>query len=60
MALGKGPWLPQPVLVIVVGVLCQRHGGGRLLVLEQVRRVELHRFGLAPCGEGHRFVLSTS
>jgi hypothetical protein len=49
------PWLPQPVLVILVSMLDQRQGC-HLLVLKQVR-VDLNGFGLAPCGEDHRFVL---
>src|SRR5215510_14185844 len=55
-AAGAGPRLPQPVLVILVGMLDQRQGR-HLLVLEQVRRPDLNGFGLAPCSEDHRFVL---
>jgi hypothetical protein len=50
------PWLPQPVLVILVSMLDQRQRR-HLLVLEQVRRPDLNGFGLAPCGKDHRFVL---
>jgi len=53
---GADPWLPQPVLAVLVRVLDQRPGR-HLLVLEQVRRLDLNRFGLAPCGKDHRFVL---
>jgi hypothetical protein len=31
--------------------------GRHLLVLEQIRRPDLNRFGLAPGGKDHRFVL---
>jgi len=31
--------------------------GRHLLVLEQVRRLDLNGFDLAPCGKDHRFVL---
>src|SRR5215471_10754604 len=55
-AAGADPWLPQPVLIILVRMLDQRPGR-HLLVLEQVRRLELNGFGLAPCGKDHRFVL---
>ena len=34
----------------------QARQGPHLLVLEQIRRLDLHGFGLAPCGRGHRFV----
>ncbi len=53
---GVDPWLPQPVLAILVRVLDQRQGR-HLLVLEQVRRLDLNGFGLAPCGKDHRFVM---
>ena len=55
-AAGRDPWLPQPVLAILLSVLDQWQGG-HLLVLEQVRRADLNRFGPAPCGKDHRFVL---
>jgi hypothetical protein len=48
--------LPQPVLVILIRMLDQRQGR-HLLVLEQVGRLDLNGFGLAPCGKDHRFVL---
>ena len=51
-----GLWLAHPVLVLLVGMPDQRQGR-HLLVLEQVRRLDLNRFGLAPCGKDHRFVL---
>jgi hypothetical protein len=54
--LGIDPWLPSPVLVIVVSMLDQWQGG-HLLVLKQISRLELNRFGLAPGGKDHRFVL---
>src|SRR5215831_1769621 len=54
-AAGMNPRLPQPVLVIVVNLLDQRQGR-HLLVPEQVRRLELNGFGLAPRGKDHRFV----
>jgi hypothetical protein len=53
---GVDPWLPPPVLAVLVRVLDQRQGR-HLLVLEQVRRLDLNGFGLAPCGKDHRFVL---
>src|SRR3984893_4948811 len=53
---GVDPWLPPPVLAVLVRVLDQRRGC-HLLVLEQVRRLDLNGFGLAPCGKDHRFVL---
>src|SRR5215813_8264777 len=53
---GMGPWLPQPVFVVVVSMLDQRQGG-HLLVLEEIRHRELNRFGLAARGKDHRLVL---
>ena len=53
---GADPWLPQPVLAILASMLDQRQGR-HLLVLEQVRRLDLNGFGLAPGGKDHRFVL---
>ena len=53
---GADPWLPQPVLAVLVRVLDQRQGR-HLLVLEQVRRLDLNGCGLAPGGKDHRFVL---
>src|SRR5205807_7356306 len=53
---GADPWLPPPVLAILVRVLDQRQGR-HLLVPEQVRRLDLNGFGLAPGGKDHRFVL---
>src|SRR5260370_41857416 len=53
---GMDPWLPLPVLAILVSVLDQRQGR-HLLVSEQIRRLDLNGFGLAPCGKDHRFVL---
>jgi hypothetical protein len=50
------PWLPSPVLAILLSVLDQRQGR-HLPVLEQIRRPDLNRFGLAPGGKDHRLVL---
>jgi hypothetical protein len=52
----QAPWLPQPVLVILVRMPDQRQGR-HLLVLEEIRRPELNGFGLAPCSKDHRLVL---
>jgi hypothetical protein len=49
-------WLPHPVLVILVSMLDQRHGG-YLLVLDQIRRPDLNGLGLAPRGKDHPFML---
>ena len=49
-------WLLQPVLVILVSMLDQRHGG-HLLVLDQIGRPDLNGLSLAPRGEDHPFML---
>lgn len=53
---GRDRWLAQPVLVVLVGMLDQRHGG-YLLVLDQIRRPDLNGLGLASCGKDHPFML---
>src|SRR5260370_23729541 len=55
-AAGTDPWLPRPVLAVLVRMLDQWLGR-HLLVPGQVRRPDLDGFGLGPCGEDHRFVL---
>ena len=49
MATAASPCHSRPLL--------DQRQGRHLLVLEQVRRLDLNRFGLAPGGKDHRFVL---